>query len=256
MFAIISPAKRIRPQKTKATGQYTIPEFLDRSEELIGQLKKLNTTSLQTLMDINNKLAEENIERILSWDIHFNPEIAQQALLAFSGDVYLGIDAPSFTEQEFEFAQNHLGILSGLHGLLRPLDLIRPYRLEMGLKMKVGKYNNLYEFWGGLIPKLLLKRIKDSGTNVLVNLASNEYFKSVNPGLLKDVHIITPDFREYKNGGYQFVHVLGKKARGYMVRFIAKNKIVDPEQLKLFDTEGYAYNDRLSGNGHWVFTRG
>jgi len=256
MVIVISPAKRIKFDIHNTKNEYTIPENLEKSQTLINILKKKSKKDLEKLMDINPKLAEENIERFALWNKDFNLDNARQAILSFSGDVFLGINAKDFNESELKFAQKHLRILSGLHGILRPLDLIMPYRLEMGLKLNIGKYKNLYEFWGDIITNLITGSFDPTNEKVLINLASAEYFKSINYNLLTKTRIVTPDFREYKDGKYKFVHVNGKKARGLMCRFIIKNKITVVEQLKLFDLEGYNYNDPLSENDKWVFTRG
>jgi cytoplasmic iron level regulating protein YaaA (DUF328/UPF0246 family) len=256
MLTIISPAKRIKFTEKAKSVKHTIPDNLDKSAILIDILRKKNSTELQKLMDISPKIAEESVDRLVVWNNNFNTENASQAILSFSGDVFIGMKADTFNDHEFDFAQKHLRILSGLHGMLRPLDLIMPYRLEMGLKLQIKKSNNLYEFWGDIITKQIKESIKNSGTDVLVNLASAEYFKAIKTDLLYDTKLITPDFREFKNGKYKFIHVNGKKARGMMCNFIIKNKIEDVEQIKLFDLEGYSYNDLLSNENKWVFTRG
>lgn len=256
MFTIISPAKRISISNENKSETYTIPEHLDKSEVLVKKLRKYSTDDLQKVMKINSKIAVENQERFIRWNKEFSTESAKQALLAYSGDVFQGIKAKDLDTDDLLFTQKHLSILSGLHGALRPLDLIMPYRLEIGIKMRIGKHENLYAFWKKTISDQVLNAIQGSGSNILLNLASNEYFKAIDKKKLNDTQIITPEFKEYKNGDYKFVGVLGKKARGYMVRYIIKNRIDTPEEIKLFDTEGYEYNDRLSTENNWVFTRG
>jgi len=176
-------------------------------------------------------------------------------LKAFKGEVFNGINVNSYTKEDLEFSQSHLRILSGLYGILRPLDLIKPYRLEMGTKLITERGKNLYEFWGNKIADSLMKTLKSTGDQTIVNLASDEYFKSVAKHLAA-ADIYTPAFLDYKNGKYKFLTVYGKRARGMMARFIIKNRITDIERLKLFDEDGYYYNDEMSNKNHFVFTRG
>lgn len=256
MLAIISPAKRLKFSPKPFTDKFTLPENLDYSEKIINELRKLSPKQLQKFMNINTKLAEENFQRFIEWRREFTLENARQAILSFSGDVFLGMDASSFSSRQLDFAQNHLRILSGLYGALRPLDLIMPYRLEMGHLLKIAGNKNLYDYWKSVIPAQIEKALESSGNNVLINLASQEYFKSVRLETMSNIRVITPDFREFKDGSYKFVHVLGKKARGLMCKFIIQNEINDPEKLKFFELEGYEYNDPLSAENQWVFTRG
>jgi len=185
-------------------------------------------------------------------DFLLNPSNAKQAILTFKGEVYNGLGANTFSQKDFDFAQQNIVVLSGLYGILKSLDLIQPYRLEMGTQLKIRNWKNLYDFWGNKITKAVNELLNN---DVLVNLASNEYFKAIDKDLIKG-KIITPVFKENKDGTYKFIHVFGKKARGLMARFIVKNKITDPDQIKLFDFEGYYYNDRLSNEYEWMFTRG
>ena len=255
MITVISPAKRMNFSDSEDTEKYTQPEFVSQSTLIMERLKRLSARQIKNLMSINDNLAETNYDRFQNWQPDFREEVAKQAILAFKGDVFLGIDAGSFEEEDFDFAQNYLRILSGLHGILRPLDLIRPYRLEMGTSMKIGRPNNLQEFWKPVITPILEQTEGYQKDNTIINLASIEYFSALN---LQNINarVIVPTFKEFRNGTYKPIHIFLKKARGYMVRYIIKNKIIDPEDLKLFDIEGYSYNDQLSNTNQWTFTRG
>ena len=206
------------------------------------------------MMQVSQKIAELNVERFKSWKLPFSPVNARQALLAFKGDVYMGLDTATLSEDNFDYAQSHLRILSGLYGLLRPLDLIQPYRLEMGLKLNSRKTNTLYQFWGEKITDGLNALLEEQDEPVLINLASNEYFKSVNSKNLK-CRLISPEFRDLKNGKYKIIQFFAKKARGLMVRYTIDHSISKPEDLKNFDYDGYAFNPELSLSEKWVFTR-
>jgi len=255
MITVISPAKRMNFSEPPGTDKHSQPEFVNHSKLIMDRLKKLSSRQIKKLMNLNDNLAEMNYDRYQNWQPEFNMDVAKQAVLAFKGDVFLGIDTGSFSEEDFEFAQNNLRILSGLHGILKPLDLIRPYRLEMGTALKIGRPNNLQEFWKPVITPLLKQTPGFQKDKTIVNLASIEYFSALIPKSI-DARVITPTFKEFRNGTYKPIHIFLKKARGYMVRYIIKNKITDPEGLKLFDEEGYSYNDQLSGADKWIFTRG
>lgn len=255
MITVISPAKRMNFSEPAGTDKNSQPEFIDQSTLIMDRLKKLSAQQVKNLMNINDQLAEMNHERYQNWQPVFNEDVAKQALLAFKGDVFLGIDVGSFTEEDFDFAQNNLKILSGLHGILKPLDLIRPYRLEMGTALKIGRPKNLQEFWKPVLTPFLEQTSGFQKDNTLINLASIEYFSALNPKSIA-ARVITPSFKEFRNGTYKPIHVFLKKARGYMARYIIKNRISDPERLKLFDKEGYSYNDQLSDTNQWTFTRG
>jgi len=205
-------------------------------------------------MKLSLKLAELNFDRYETWKPKCTEKNAKQSILAFQGDVYQGLDAASLSAAELKFAQQHLRILSGLYGILRPLDLMQPYRLEMGTKLKTTRGNNLYDFWGSTITEGLNKQLKKLKTDTLINLASNEYFKSVKPKEL-DAEIITPAFKEFKNGDYKMIGIYAKRARGLMSRYIIQNKLTNPEDLKDFHEEGYKFNSKLSKGNNWVFTR-
>ena len=251
---LISPAKSLdfeSPAKTKVS---TTPDLLDHSQALIDDLRALSPADISDLMKISDKLGTLNYDRFLNWHTPFDSDNAKQAVLAFTGDVYTGMDANSFDSQDFKFAQKHLRILSGLYGLLRPLDLIQPYRLEMGTKFENPRGKNLYEFWGEEITDAVNAQLKKNKSDVLVNLASNEYFKSIKPKSL-NAEVITPVFKDFKSGKYKIVSFYAKKARGLMSAYIIKNRVTDVEAIKGFDSEGYAYNEAMSTAREWVFTR-
>ena len=254
MIIVISPAKRLDFSGTPKTEKFTLPRFIKESSIIMNQLKKLKMEQLGDLMNLSGNLAEVSYNRIQNWEPDFNLRNARQAMFSFKGDAYIGLDADSFKEKDLEYAQDHLRILSGLHGILKPLDLIRPYRLEMGLKINIGRYNNLYDFWGSKITDQIETDIGRNSDPVLVNLASNEYFKSIKRNNLI-ARVVTPVFKEFRNGEYRIIQVWTKKARGLMTSFIIRNKLDDVDQLKLFDSEGYFYNDSLSTQNEWVFTR-
>jgi uncharacterized protein len=254
MLIVISPAKSLDFETPSVTSKYTMPEFLEESEKLIGRLKKMSPKQLSKLMNISNDLGELNFQRYQSWNLPFTPENAKQAILAFDGDVYRGLLAPTWPEETLELAQQKLRILSGLYGVLKPLDLIQPYRLEMGTKLKYYRAKDLYAFWNPTITKKINEAVEASGSNVLINLASNEYFKSIDKKKLK-AEIVTPEFKDLKNGAYQMISFFAKKARGLMSRFVLENNITEVENLQAFDFEGYVFNPRLSKPGNPVFTR-
>lgn len=254
MLIVISPAKSLDFKTPPVIEDYTIPEFLTESEKLIGRLRTLTPKKISALMGISDDLGELNFQRFQSWHLPFTPENAKQAILAFNGDVYQGMQAVTLSEEKLKLTQSKLRILSGLYGVLKPLDLIQPYRLEMGTKLRYYKSTDLYAFWNQLIVKKINEAVAESGSNVLVNLASAEYFKSIDRKKLKAA-LVTPDFKEYKNGDYKMVSIFAKRARGLMSRFIIENDITDPADLVAFDTEGYAFNPRLSKSGNPVFTR-
>jgi hypothetical protein len=254
MLLVISPAKSLDYKTPPVTGTYTMPELLDYSEKLIGRLKKLSPKQLSKLMGISADLGELNFQRFQQWQQPFKSENAKQAILAFSGDVYQGLDAVSLSEENLERAQTKLRILSGLYGVLKPLDLMQPYRLEMGTKLKYYKSKDLYAFWNPVITKKINEAISESGSEVLVNLASNEYFKSIDKKKLK-AEIVTPEFKDQKNGTYKMISFFAKRARGLMTRFIIENDITNPDDLLAFESEGYTFNSHLSKPGNPVFTR-
>ena len=254
MLITISPAKTLDFESPLATTQFTQPELLKYSQQLIEECRKLSSSDIASLMKISDKLAGLNAARFGEWQPNFTPENARQAILAFKGDVYTGMQAELFSEDDFQFAQQHLRMLSGLYGVLRPLDLMQPYRLEMGIKLKNKKGSDLYQFWGNTITEALNKALEEQGDNVLINLASDEYFKSVNPKKL-NADIIKPVFLDEKNGKYKVISFYAKKARGLMSRFIIQEKLTNKAQLKEFDLEGYQFNSAESEGNTLVFKR-
>ncbi|MBW6536557.1 MAG: peroxide stress protein YaaA [Mariniphaga sp.] len=255
MLIVISPAKSLDFKTKSTTQEYTIPEFLNDSEKLVSKLQKMSAKKLSDLMNISADLGNLNYERYQTWQLPFTPENAKQAVLAFNGDVYTGLDAPTLSEEKLKLAQQKLRILSGLYGVLKPLDLMQPYRLEMGTKFGVGRAKDLYTFWGNKITKKIQEAIEESGSKILVNLASNEYYKSIDAKKL-DAEVVTPAFKDMKNGEYKMISFFAKKARGLMTRFILENDIDNTDDLQAFDAEGYVFNPRLSKPGAPVFTRG
>ena len=253
MIAIVSPAKTL-DFETENNHEHTLPRFQKDALVLIEELKKYSEKDISELMSISDKLAELNVERYHNFTKKKDPVHAKQAIFAFQGDVYQGLEAEDFTKKELEYSQNHFRILSGLYGLIRPLDLIQPYRLEMGTKLQVGKHDNLYAYWKDIIAKQLNKDLKAQGDNLLINLASNEYFKSVDTSQLK-AKVIEVDFKDNKNGEYKIISFYAKKARGLMSRFIIKNQPTTVEQLKAFDYEGYYFDERNSSDNVLAFKR-
>ncbi|MTC60258.1 Protein of uncharacterised function (DUF328) [Providencia rustigianii] len=254
MLITISPAKTLDYESPLATQLYTQPELLSESEKLIKECRKLTPADIASLMKISDKLAGLNAARFGEWQPNFTPENARQAILAFKGDVYTGMQAETFSQADFEFAQQHLRMLSGLYGVLRPLDLMQPYRLEMGIRLKNSRGKDLYEFWGNIITQHLNEALAAQGDNILVNLASDEYFKSVNTKKL-DGEIIKPVFLDEKNGKYKVISFYAKKARGLMSRFIIQNKLTQSKQLSDFNLEGYQFDEQQSKGNELVFTR-
>ena len=254
MLTVLSPAKTLDYETPPATRKATQPQFLDRSAALVEDARNLSPSDIRSLMGVSQSIANLNHERFMNWQPEFSLDNAKQAVLAFRGDVYTGLDPDSLDTQALNFAQKHLRILSGLYGLLRPLDLMQPYRLEMGLKFANRGGKNLYEFWGDDITGALNADIKKSKTPVLVNLASNEYFKAVKSGKV-DAEIITPVFKDLKNGKYKVVSFYAKKARGLMARHILDNAFNDPEALKNFNCEGYYFCPEQSTARDWIFLR-
>jgi len=254
MLTVISPAKTLDFDSPPTTRKATQPLLIQRTEELVEDARALSPDDIRELMGVSEKLAELNYQRFMNWSRPFTLENAKQSLLAFKGDVYTGLQAETLTTAQLNFAQKHLCILSGLYGLLRPLDLMQPYRLEMGLKFANRGGKNLYAFWGDDITRALNAQIRKSGSPVLVNLASNEYFKSVQPGAL-DAEIITPVFKDLKGDKYRVISFFAKKARGQMARYIIEQELDDPAGLKKFRVDGYRYNRAESTARELVFTR-
>ncbi|MBB3142713.1 peroxide stress protein YaaA [Halomonas organivorans] len=254
MLSVISPAKTLDFETPATTSQATQPDFLDRSRELIGILRDLSPQQIGELMGVSDKIAGLNAARFSEWQTPFTPDNAKAAAQAFQGDVYVGLEAASFDDGDNAFAQDHLRILSGLYGLLRPLDLIQPYRLEMGTKLANPAGKDLYAYWKPTLTGALERAIAESGSKVLVNLASNEYFKAVDARAL-DARVITPVFKDEKNGQYKIISFYAKKARGLMAAWMIRQRLDDPEGLKGFDVAGYRFNAAISEGDTLVFCR-
>ena len=254
MLIVISPAKTLYDCSPIQYEKYSDAGFLPEATRIVSALKKKKPAQLAQLMGISAKLAELNFHRFQVWSPPFTPENSWQAVLMFNGDVYQGLRAETFSESEFEIAQQHLRILSGVYGLLKPLDLIQPYRLEMGTPFGIGGKKNLYEFWQTKLTNRLNQELTQQKEKVLINLASVEYFGAIDAKKLK-ARVITPLFKEHKSGQHQMVSFFAKRARGLMSRFIIQNQIDNPEDIKAFDSEGYFFNNQLSKEDNWIFTR-
>ena len=254
MLAILSPAKTLdyeTPLKTKLNSQ---PIYGRESNQLIKTLRTFEPFEVASLMKISDKLADLNHKRYVEWRNKPAESKTRPAALAFKGDVYQGLEAESFNDNDLKFAQRHLRILSGLYGLLRPLDVIQPYRLEMGTKLKTSKGQNRYDYWGTKLTTGLNEALKESKESTLVNLASNEYFGAVQPKLLEG-SLLNIGFKEKRNGQLKFVSFSAKKARGLMAKFIIKERLKNPDDLKNFDLEDYKFNKKLSSELDWTFSR-
>lgn len=254
MKVILSPAKALNFEEAPSLKNSTTPVFIENSEYLINKLKKFSKRKIGKLMNISNALAELNFERYHNWQLPFTDENSKPSLYIFNGEAYRGLDAKSLKQADIKSANSRLRILSGLYGLLKPSDLIQPYRLEMGTSLKVTpKVTNLYKYWGDKITDQLNLEMEEG--EVLVNVASKEYFKSINFKKLK-AKVITCQFKENKNGEYKMIQTFVKNARGKMTRFIIKNKLNNEEELMAFDLDGYMFNNKLSSETDFVFTRG
>ncbi|WP_339079876.1 peroxide stress protein YaaA [Pseudomonas sp. TMP9] len=254
MLMVISPAKTLDYETPPATARFTQPQHLDHAQVLIEQLRDFSPAQIAELMHLSDKLAGLNAARFGSWEQPFTPSNAKQALLAFKGDVYTGLNAEDFSEADFDFAQTYLRMLSGLYGLLRPLDLMQPYRLEMGTKLLNPRGHNLYDFWGERISGWLNEALAAQGDEVLLNLASNEYFSAVKRKAL-NARIIDTEFKDLKNGQYKIISFYAKKARGLMARYVIKERLTDPAGLKDFNYLGYGYSAEHSKPDSLVFLR-
>ena len=254
MLIVVSPAKTLDYTTPPKIKKFTLPDYLDDSAQLIHRMREFSSLDISELMHVSTKIADLNFDRFEAWNKKFTEKNAKQAVLAFKGDVYTGLDAESFSAKDFAFAQKHFRMLSGLYGLLRPLDLMQPYRLEMGTRLSTERGKNLYEFWGNEITDGLNAQLKKVKSPYLINLASNEYFKAVKPKALNG-EIITPAFKELKNGDYKMIGVYAKKARGLLSRYIIQNQLSDIEDIKSFDVDGYKFNKKVSSGNNWVFTR-
>lgn len=253
MLFVVSPAKTLDVDSPVPTTKGSEPRLGDQASMLVPGLRRKSIKSLMDLMSISPELAELNRDRFRAWEWPHHDE-DRQALWMFKGDVYLGLEAETLKAAGIKYAQEHLRILSGLYGILRPLDRIMPYRLEMGTKLKTRRGSDLYQFWRDRVRKLVEEDLKADGTNVLVNLASNEYFKVLQPNKLK-ADVITPVFKDWNRDQFRVLSFFAKKARGMMARYAIDQRLEDPEQLKEFDREGYAFNEDFSSESEWVFTR-
>ena len=254
MITILSPAKTLKMEKALNTNLYTQPIFINEASALIKELIKYSPPEMEGLMKVNSKLAEQNFMRHIMWEKEHDLSNSKQALLAYDGAVYQGISAENLSQHQLSFADEHLRIFSGLYGILRPLDLIQPYRLEMGTKMKNRRGNNLYNFWNRKLTTYLKREIQRQNDNILIDLASKEYSTVIDISKL-NVEVITPVFKEYRNGVYKGITVYTKRARGLMSRFIIENNIILPNELNEFNEEGYSFNEYLSSKVELVFTR-
>ena len=254
MLILLSPAKSLDYESALPAVSHTEPQFVTQSAQLIATLKKKSTKQIAELMDLSDALAKLNVERYQAWSPSFNESIARPAVLAFNGDVYEGLNAKSLKPKDLKWAQQHVAILSGLYGVLRPLDLMQAYRLEMGTALKVGKANNLYQFWGEQIAQYLNDQLASTKHPVIVNLASQEYFKAVDRKALK-ARVIECVFQDHKNGQYKIISFFAKRARGLMARFAIEHQVKTPEDLQSFNSEGYAFEAAVSKDDTWVFRR-
>ncbi|MGB0404163.1 MAG: peroxide stress protein YaaA [Salibacteraceae bacterium] len=254
MIVVLSPAKTLNFENPSKSVEFTDPPLLEESEKIMNALKKKSVKKLIELQGISQNLGEINFERNQVWSTSNNPGNSKQAISAFKGDVYVGLNEEDFTESDYNYAQKHLRILSGLYGILKPLDRIQPYRLEMGTPFKNSRGKNLYEFWKMRITDVINVDFEKEESPVLVNLASDEYFKGLKSKSIK-ARIVQPVFMDMKNGKYKVISFFAKKARGMMTRFIIKNKLNDVEQVKAFDSEGYLFNKEMSTETKWYFTR-
>ncbi len=254
MLVLLSPAKTLDFESPPTVAAHSKPRFLKDSQQLIDQIKSLDAEQVGQLMSVSEKISELNVQRFNAWKTPFTVKNAKPAAMAFRGDVYTGLDADTLSADDFDFAQTRLRILSGLYGVLKPLDLIQPYRLEMGTRFKTDRGANLYSFWGEQLTNSLNKELRASQGDTVVNLASNEYFKAVKKKQLK-AELITPVFKDWKNGQYKMISFFAKKARGMMARYVVDNRLDSPAALKDFEYGGYAYSAAESTEHDWVFLR-
>ena len=255
MIILMNSSKTLNFEQPAHISKHTVPEFLKECEFLVSELRKLSVSGFAGLVGVSEKLATLNVRRYKNWRTSPGRADAKQALLAFKGDIYAAMDVDRYKMKTFDFAQKHLRILSGLYGILRPLDLIQPYRLEMATKLATDRGKGMYRFWGTRINASLNEMLKREKSGVVVNLASMEYFKSVKPKLLK-ADVITPVFKEYKDPYHRVVAIYAKKARGLMCDYIIQNRITRVEDLQSFNSDGYRFAPAHSSEREWVFTRG
>ncbi|WP_233862843.1 peroxide stress protein YaaA [Paraburkholderia adhaesiva] len=256
MIIVLSPAKSLDYETPAHVETHTIPDFVDDAAELIDGLRRLSPQQIGTLMSISDPLARLNFQRYADWSTEFSKSNAKQAVFAFNGDVYEGFDARSLDVADLDYAQHHVRVLSGLYGVLRPLDLLQPYRLEMGTRFENARGKDLYAFWGERITHALNAQLErnDKGARVIVNCASTEYFKAVKPKKLA-APVVTPVFEDWKGGRYKIISFHAKRARGLMARYAVEHRIAEPEALKGFDAEGYAFDADASNDSTYVFRR-
>ena len=254
MIIVLSPAKTL-DYEFESNHEHSVPAFLNNSSKLIGELKEKEPKDIASLMGLSDKLATLNFDRYQSWSPAKKiSSDSKPSMLVFKGDVYQGLQAEDLNNSQMKFAQKHIRILSGLYGILRPLDLMKPYRLEMGTKLETSEGKNLYEFWGDKVQKNVLNELKDQKSDLLINLASKEYF-TVLGKLPEDINVVTPTFKDYKNGNYKIISFYAKKARGLMARWIIQNKVTNFEDLSGFDVDGYKYSKAESTATVPVFLR-
>ena len=251
----MNSSKTLDFQQKDALSKHTIPELKKDAELLVKELRNLSRADFSKLLKTSEKLTDLNVERYANWQTDIKKTNTKQALLAFRGDIYSGMEVDDYKIKDFNFAQKHVRILSGLYGILRPLDLIQPYRLEMAAKLATNRGKSMYDFWGTKIYEILKVHLKQEKSGTLVNLCSKEYFKAVKSDLL-DAKVITPAFKEFRDGSYRFVTLYAKKARGMMCNFIIRKRLIEANDLKSFDVEGYHFNKKESSDSDWVFTRG
>ncbi|KVE29793.1 hypothetical protein WS67_00780 [Burkholderia singularis] len=256
MIIVLSPAKSLDYETPPHVAAHTLPQFIDDAAELIGALRRLSPQQISTLMNISDPLARLNFQRYADWSRASTPANAKQALLAFNGDVYEGFDARSLSADDLDYAQRHVRVLSGLYGLLRSLDLLQPYRLEMGTRFANARGKDLYAFWGERITRALNAELdkRDAASRVLVNCASAEYFKAVKPKLL-GARVVTPVFEDWKGGRYKIISFYAKRARGLMARYVVEGRLASPDALMRFSSEGYAFDEAASNDDTYVFRR-
>ncbi len=255
MIAVVSPAKTLDFESPAPLSEKTSARLFDSSKALLEVLKSKTASDLQELMEISDNLADLNVARFQNFKTRHTDKNAKQAMFAFQGDVYVGLDANSMSEEDILYAQDHFRMLSGLYGVLRPLDMIQPYRLEMGTQLRVGDNKNLYEYWGDQPAKTLNQDLNKQGDKILVNLASVEYFKAVNPKKIKG-KIVDVEFKDFKNGDYKIISFFAKKARGMMARYMIKNRVSSIDDLKGFDYDGYYFDEQNSSELSLAFKRG
>jgi hypothetical protein len=254
VLLLLSPSKTLDFSPQAKVKTPTTPDFLEEAGELIERLQKLSAKKIAGLMHVSDKLAAENFERFQNWSPRHTAENSKPCVLAYRGDVYDGLAADNWQAADFKFAQRHLRILSGLYGVLRPLDAIQPYRLEMGTPLKAGRKKDLYAFWQEMITDAIAQALREVRSTTIINLASKEYASAIDFQAL-EATVITPVFKEYRDGKYKFLSFFGKRARGLMAGYILENKLKKPERINRFDVDGYGFNEELSSEGEWVFTR-